>query len=279
MGNLISSSGDERRQLRLLLIGMMGTGKTTLLAGVCREMKITIPTIGMFIELGRADTANTDLGFISWYVGGSEKIRALWRCYYTITNGLVFMVDSCGDYANYTKLGFRESRKELLMLLREDDLAQHPVLILANKQECADAKPTDLIEHELGLTEIVDWTDRGVNAFLMGTHPRAGAESEVRRLSPHLLQYIWTGFVQPLQYWAPAAILNGRPCRVQGSSMNTGQGVSEGIEWINQVASLELKHVGSPWKNWEALYETANREDGRFAGCMPECGTIELKLS
>jgi len=271
MGNSFSATrGDV--ELRLLLIGMMGTGKTTLLAQLCREVKCHIPTIGFTLELGRMETAKSVVGFTCWYVGGAEKIRALWRPQYEMTDGLIFMVDSRGDYNGYRGRGFSESRKELWAMLCEEELAQHPLLLLANMQDTADAKPVALIERELGLGDTVDWTEKGlVSGFLMGVHPVAGAASVLRRLqggASHLLEYIWK-FVGTLEYRTPAAALNGRPCRLQPCCVHSGEGVMDGLEWMKRMCLLRAPTKSGRMsglirgfqpltpQTWDGQYETA----------------------
>lgn len=272
MGNSGSTTGDTV-ELRLLLIGLMSTGKTTLLAQLCDETKCHMPTIGLMFELSRMKTANTVLKFVSWYVGGSTKIRPLWRPQYAITDGLIFMVDSRGDYSNYNQRAFTESRKELWLMLREEEVAQHPLLLLANMQDMADAKPVALIGRELGLEDTVDWTEKGlVSGFLMGTHPVAGAASVLRRLQgggSHLLEYIWK-FVGTLEYLTPAAALNGRPCRLQPCCVLSGEGVMDGLEWMKRMCLLRAR-VRKKWpglmsgfgqplspQSWDDQYEIAH---------------------
>ncbi len=65
---------------------------------------------------------------ISWDVGGKDKIRPLWRHYYTNTSSLVFVVDS-NDRDRIS-----EAADELHKMLSEDQLRHIPCLVLANKQ-------------------------------------------------------------------------------------------------------------------------------------------------
>jgi len=218
------------------------------MAGMCQDVKYTIPTIAFNVEVASTHTANTALGFVSWYVGGADKIRPLWRHYYNMTNGLIFVVDSTGDYGSFDTVRLDESRKELHLMLREEELANHPVLVLANKQDLGSAKSAEQVEQLLGLRDTVDWSSRGLNAFLMGTHPVKGACCQLNRLrESHLLEYIWE-FVEPLTYQTPAAVLNGRACHVQPCCITTGEGVLEGIEWIKRAAPACTDSV---WEKWE----------------------------
>jgi integrase len=61
-------------------------------------------------------------------VGGQDKIRPLWRHYYQNTQGIIYVVDS-NDRERVD-----EAALELSKLLREDELRDAVVLVLANKQ-------------------------------------------------------------------------------------------------------------------------------------------------
>ena len=79
------------KEVRVLMLGLDSAGKTTILykfklGGVVH----TIPTIGFNVE--KVHYKNTE--FIVWDVGGQDKIRPLWRHYFTNTQGLIFVVDS-----------------------------------------------------------------------------------------------------------------------------------------------------------------------------------------
>lgn len=61
-------------------------------------------------------------------IGGQDKIRALWRHYYTNSAGIIFVIDSCD------KARIDEATMELNKLLKEEELWEAKILILANKQ-------------------------------------------------------------------------------------------------------------------------------------------------
>ena len=54
------------------------------------EVVSTIPTIGFNVET----VEYKNISFNVWDVGGQDKIRLLWRHYYTNTQGLIYVVDS-----------------------------------------------------------------------------------------------------------------------------------------------------------------------------------------
>ena len=57
-----------------------------------------------------------NISFTVWDVGGQDKIRPLWRHYYTNTQGLIFVIDS----NDRDRIG--EAHDELHRMLAEDEL-------------------------------------------------------------------------------------------------------------------------------------------------------------
>lgn len=62
-------------------------------------------------------------------MGGQDKIRPLWRHYYTGTQGLIFVVD-CAD-----KERMDEARKELHKIVNDREMQSAIILVFANKQD------------------------------------------------------------------------------------------------------------------------------------------------
>eukprot|EP00195_Chlamydomonas_chlamydogama_P003266 CAMPEP_0202922060 /NCGR_PEP_ID=MMETSP1392-20130828/77724_1 /ASSEMBLY_ACC=CAM_ASM_000868 /TAXON_ID=225041 /ORGANISM="Chlamydomonas chlamydogama, Strain SAG 11-48b" /LENGTH=632 /DNA_ID=CAMNT_0049615667 /DNA_START=305 /DNA_END=2204 /DNA_ORIENTATION=+ len=85
-----------------------------------------------------------------WDVGGCDKIRPLWRHYFVNTQGLVFFVDS-NDRDRIC-----EVKDELHRLLAEDELRDAAVLIIANKQDLANAMSLSEVEAALGVNAVRD---------------------------------------------------------------------------------------------------------------------------
>lgn len=76
---------------------------------------------------------------------GQDKIRALWRHYYHHTEGIIFVVDSA-DRARID-----DAAKELQRVLREDELKDASLLVLANKQDLPGAMTVAEMTSKLGL--------------------------------------------------------------------------------------------------------------------------------
>ena len=73
------------------MVGLDAAGKTTILYKLKLGENInTIPTIGFNVE----QVAYKNISFTVWDVGGQDKIRALWRHYYSGCQGIIYVVDS-----------------------------------------------------------------------------------------------------------------------------------------------------------------------------------------
>ena len=71
-------------------------------------------------------------------VGGQDKIRPLWRHYYTGTQGLIFVVD-CADRDR-----IEEARSELHRIINDREMKDAIILIFANKQDLPDGTYDDI---------------------------------------------------------------------------------------------------------------------------------------
>eukprot|EP00811_Abedinium_folium_P000640 NODE_10587_length_1341_cov_15.627677.p1 GENE.NODE_10587_length_1341_cov_15.627677~~NODE_10587_length_1341_cov_15.627677.p1 ORF type:complete len:365 (+),score=85.42 NODE_10587_length_1341_cov_15.627677:129-1223(+) len=120
---------------RILMVGLDAAGKTTVLYKMFREVETTIPTIGFNMET--ASAKGTTL--ICWDVGGRDKIRPLYRHYYSGINAVVWVVDS------HDVDRLEDAREELEKVVHECELSGLPILVLANKQDLPNAmKPEEV---------------------------------------------------------------------------------------------------------------------------------------
>ena len=83
-------------------------------------------------------------------VGGQDKIRPLWRHYYTGTQGLIFVVD-CSD-----KERIEEAKKELHKIISDREMKDAIILVFANKQDLKGALSPEVIPEMLDLNKIDD---------------------------------------------------------------------------------------------------------------------------
>ncbi|XP_072302102.1 ADP-ribosylation factor-like 10 [Eucyclogobius newberryi] len=148
----ISEEDEERASHQVLVLGLEGAGKSSVLqhlsgarpkpgpgAGSARP---TRPTRGFsFISL-RAPRCQ--LHFLE--IGGGEDLREYWSEYLRRTHVLVFVVDS-SDRARLS-----EANSELHRLLRAGP--QVPVVVLANKQDKAGAATTSELQEALSLGSV-----------------------------------------------------------------------------------------------------------------------------
>nr|CAD7398349.1 unnamed protein product [Timema poppensis] len=124
---------------------------TRLLVAILYKLKLgqsvtTIPTVGFNVET----VTYKNVKFNVWDVGGQDKIRPLWRHYYTGTQGLIFVVD-CADRDRID-----EARQELHRIINDREMRDAIILIFANKQDLPDAMKPHEIQEKLGLTRIRD---------------------------------------------------------------------------------------------------------------------------
>merc|ERR1712032_1010884 len=135
----------NKRDMRILMVGLDAAGKTTVLYKLkLGEVITTIPTIGFNVET----VEYKNLNFTVWDVGGQEKIRKLWRHYYQGTNGLIFVLDS------NDRDRIEEAREELTKILVEEEMRDVVVLVFANKQDLPNSMTAADITEKLGLHEL-----------------------------------------------------------------------------------------------------------------------------
>ncbi|KAF2425221.1 ARF/SAR superfamily [Tothia fuscella] len=148
MGSGISKILDKifgNKEMRLLMLGLDAAGKTTILYNLKLEQDVTtIPTVGFNVET--VTYKNTK--FNVWDVGGQDKIRPLWRHYFSGTQGLVFVIDS----SDRDRLD--EARTELARIIQDREMKDALLLVFANKQDVPGALRPDELSRRLKLDDI-----------------------------------------------------------------------------------------------------------------------------
>ena len=135
----------------------MRAGKTTILYQLGKREKVkTLPIIG-FIVVETLDY--NDWNFISFDVGGVDKLKFLLKQYYQNTKGLIFVV----DYNDKDRIE-DAAAEELKKMLAEKELEDCCVLIMANKQDLNGALSTDEVTKALGMENFA-----GRTWFVQGT--------------------------------------------------------------------------------------------------------------
>lgn len=131
-----------KKEIRILMIGLDGAGKTTVLYKLkLGEIFTTIPTLGFNVET----VEYKNCCFTVWDIGGQNKIRRLWHHYYKNAQGIIWVLDS-NDMARLD-----EAATELRLLLNDVELKDVVLLIFANKQDLPNAMKLNEISDKLNL--------------------------------------------------------------------------------------------------------------------------------
>ncbi|KND03061.1 ADP-ribosylation factor-like protein 1 [Spizellomyces punctatus DAOM BR117] len=139
------------KEVRILILGLDGAGKTTILYRFqIGEVVTTIPTVGFNVET----VTYKNIKFQVWDLGGQTSIRPYWRCYYANTDAIIYVVDS----QDRDRVG--TSKEELVAMLEEEELRDAALLVLANKQDMEGAMSHTEVSDALGLTSLRNrtWT-------------------------------------------------------------------------------------------------------------------------
>merc|ERR1712135_213148 len=137
------------KERRILILGLDGAGKTTILYRLqVGEVVTTIPTIGFNVET----VSYKNLKFQVWDLGGQTSIRPYWRCYYSNTDAIIYVVDS----VDRDRIGI--SKQELVSMLEEEELKGAILAVLANKQDMEGAMSVAEVHQALGLDALKNRT-------------------------------------------------------------------------------------------------------------------------
>ncbi|KAM9315741.1 ADP-ribosylation factor-like protein 14 [Gastrophryne carolinensis] len=140
---LIISGHSKVKEARVLLLGLDAAGKSTVLYRFkFKESFSTFPTIGFNVEKIQPEK---HLQLTIWDIGGQEKLRAFWCCYFEETDVLVYVVDSTN------KATLDESKREFHRVLQNELIKNIPVVVLANKQDLPGALNADEITRKFNM--------------------------------------------------------------------------------------------------------------------------------
>ncbi len=87
----------------------------------------TVPTIG--VETSE-DITIKNVNIKCFDLSGQEKMRTVWRYYFSSIDGIIFVVDATG---NEKKMA--DARDELSSVLANEEAKSIPILVFANKQD------------------------------------------------------------------------------------------------------------------------------------------------
>ena len=163
MGNIASALNSffsSKRDMKLLMVGLDASGKTTVLYKLkLGDLITSIPTIGFNVET----VEYKNLKFTMWDVGGQDKLRRLWRHYFDNNDAIIFVVDSNDrDRVSIAK-------DELQKLTSEDALRDATLLVFANKQDLPNAMSPAELTDKLGLHSL-----KGREWYMQGSCAASG---------------------------------------------------------------------------------------------------------
>ncbi|KAJ5777411.1 ADP-ribosylation factor family-domain-containing protein [Penicillium odoratum] len=143
ISRLLDNMGNEK-ETRIIIVGLEGAGKTTILQQLKSDaITTTFPIPGFSVK----KIEHKNITFTAWNMDVRKEIRSLGRNYFHNTEGIIFVVDS-NDPRIY------EARVELEFLLQEDELKKALLLVVANKQDVADAMSTVEIYNSFDLQNV-----------------------------------------------------------------------------------------------------------------------------
>ncbi|EPY27053.1 Arf/Sar family, other [Strigomonas culicis] len=139
------------KKIRVLILGLDNAGKTSILYRLhLGDVVTTRPTVGFNLET----LQYKNISFEVWDLGGQTGIRPYWRCYFSDTDAVIYVVDS----TDADRMGV--AKHELYSLLDEDELRKSLLLIFANKQDLPEACSEVEIAEQLGVSAVTNrtWT-------------------------------------------------------------------------------------------------------------------------
>ncbi|CAL9125079.1 uncharacterized protein LOC135678291 [Musa acuminata AAA Group] len=132
-------------EMRVVMLGLDAAGKTTILYKLhIGEVLSTVPTIGFNVE----KVQYKNVVFTVWDVGGQEKLRPLWRHYFSNTDALIYVVDSL----DRERIG--KAKEEFQAIIRDPFMLSSVILVFANKQDLKGAMTPMEVSEGLGLYDL-----------------------------------------------------------------------------------------------------------------------------
>ena len=144
MGNWFAAIPEKK----MIVLGLDGSGKTTIMYKLSPEVPTTIPGIGTVEETYNVKSKNCHLRFLVCDVPGSERVRGLWRHYLQGTAGIIYVVDSA-DVGRLEEAGLA-----LLGFINEENIHSLPILIFANKQDLPGALQEDEVATRMNCAQL-----------------------------------------------------------------------------------------------------------------------------
>ncbi|XP_056883787.1 ADP-ribosylation factor-like protein 13B isoform X2 [Takifugu flavidus] len=136
-----------KRNVTLIMLGLDNAGKSATVQGIQGEDPQDVtPTVGFT----RIEMKQDKFQVTIFDLGGGKRIRDIWKNYYTMSHGVVFVVDS----TDIDRI--HETRETLAEVLGHPCISGKPVLVLANKQDKQEALYESDITERLSLEQLVN---------------------------------------------------------------------------------------------------------------------------
>ncbi|GMI36890.1 hypothetical protein TrRE_jg11112 [Triparma retinervis] len=172
--------GMLRQEVRILVIGLDNSGKTTLINHIKPSSSSTFevtPTVGYNVE----EFSKNNLNFTVFDMSGEGRYRNLWEHYYESVQAIIYVIDSTDS------LRLCVSSDELSTLLSHPSLSSRslPLLFFSNKMDVPGALSPVEVMKGMELEEIKDrpWHITASNAIT-----GAGVEEGVAWLSEKIIE-------------------------------------------------------------------------------------------
>lgn len=133
-------------EVRIVVIGFSGAGKTTVLNKLSLDVTVTWPVVGFSIRTAQYK----NVIFSMWGMRAETWYRQLGRHYSQNSHGIIYVVD-CADIYQMV-----EAREELQRFISSDNLICVPLLVLANKQDLPNSWSPLKVTDFLGLDNVMD---------------------------------------------------------------------------------------------------------------------------
>ncbi|CAG2167623.1 unnamed protein product, partial [Oppiella nova] len=117
----------EKPTIKILLLGLDNAGKTTTALHLIGDsLEDIIPTIGFSnLEMRRYEKYRV----VVYDLGGGARIRAIWKNYFALIHGIIFVIDS-SDISRVL-----EVKDVIEEVVSNDKISGKPILVLINKQD------------------------------------------------------------------------------------------------------------------------------------------------
>ncbi|TYZ62670.1 hypothetical protein PybrP1_002849 [[Pythium] brassicae (nom. inval.)] len=140
---LTNALGIKKTQVRILVVGLDNSGKTTLvnhLKPKKSQAREVVPTIGFQVE----EFTKANLNFTVFDMSGQSRYRNLWENYYSDVQAIIYVLDSTDS------IRMCVAKDELEQLVEHKELSgkKIPILFFANKMDLSSAlTPVECMEH------------------------------------------------------------------------------------------------------------------------------------